>query len=156
MNNSHRKKLIKRLTKSPVKEFPLANLYILVLILLGVFVELADSWWLRWFYRLFSLGLMTYYIHQKASALDYLTCNLAQIALIFSIGRELLVLYGEKETEVIEKTVAVIGYLLYAVGFSMKQPISKVSLWMKAFLGGSCLAIIFVQATLTYWLWDSP
>ena len=153
MNNIQRKKLVRRLTKSSVKEFPLANLYILVLIVMGVFVELADNVLLKWLYRPLAIGLMVYYIHHKASVLDYLTCNLTEVALVFAIAGNCLMLYGEEETAAIQRAVAMMGWLLYVAVFSMKQPIGKSSFVGKLVIWGSCIIVVGVQILVTYWLW---
>lgn len=144
MNNIQRKKLVKRLTKSSVKEFPLANLYILILIIVGVLVELADNTFLKWVYRPLSLALMVYYIHHKASVLDYLACNLTEVALCFTIVSEFLRLYGEEETAAIQRGIAVIALLLYVAVFSMKQPLHRKSSMAKMVLGGTCITMIAV------------
>ncbi len=90
MNNINKKKIVKRHTKSTVKEFPLVNLYILVIIIAGGILELLTSSHTIHIYKAFALLLMIYYIHNKTIALDYLVCNITKFGLIFTIVGEIL------------------------------------------------------------------
>jgi uncharacterized membrane protein YhhN len=87
-----KKKLSKRLNKnSKLKELPLLNFYILVVVFFEIIGEGFNIYYLRLLKPL-PIALMIYYIHSKNSSRDHLMPRFIEIGLCFSLVGDLLLM----------------------------------------------------------------
>lgn len=149
-----KKKLSKRLNKnSRLKELPLLNFYILVVVFFEIIGEGFQISWLQMFKPL-PIVLMIYYIHSKNSPRDHLMPRFVEIGLVFSLIGDLFLMSNEDSSFVIGTVFFMIAHVIYILAFRMGEEIKDISKEFRVMRWGAYIIILVLLAVNIFSLLD--
>ena len=122
-----KKKLSKRLNKnSRLKELPLLNFYILVVVFFEIIGEGFRIYYLQMLKPL-PVMLMIYYIHSKNSPRDHLMPRFIEVGLFFSLVGDVFLMSNEDSSFIIGTVFFMVAHLVYIIGFRMGEEVKELS-----------------------------
>lgn len=151
----NKKKLSQRLAKQnyKYKEFPLLNLYIIIITIMELIGEAFNIEWLR-LIKPVPIILMIIYISGKNSQRDHLVPTLIRGGLFLSLIGDIFLMFSEISAFIIGTGFFLVAHILYIVAFTMGDQVRQLH------STGVCIrrVITFILISLflinVYNLWD--
>ena len=154
-NSVNKKKLSQRLAKenNKYKEFPLLNLYIIIVGIIEIIAEALDIFYLR-LLKPVPIILMIIYISGKNAQRDHLVPTLIKGGLYLSLIGDIFLMFSEISAFMVGTGFFLVAHVLYCIAFTIGDPVREATMSNNLIRKGISLVLIGLFFYNVYDLWD--